>query len=193
MASSGTVVEYYTYIHCRPDGTPFYVGKGHGRRANDLSTRSAWHKSVVAKYGSENIHVGLMSCSSQENAYLLERGIIKCLRRAGVSLVNMTEGGDGTAYWTGKKRSSESIEKMRKTKTGVPAPAKQKALLGVYRAEALRRASETNSRPVRRLDTGEVFRTVTAAAEAFGCDKSSISAVARGKRRSVFGVEWEFV
>ena len=30
---------FYLYLHCRPDGAPFYVGKGRGRRAAQETTK----------------------------------------------------------------------------------------------------------------------------------------------------------
>lgn len=91
------IIEFYAYVHCKPDGAPFYVGKGHGRRAYRLDKRNDWHQRVVKKHGRENILVGTLACSSQVAAFELEKGIIKCLRRSGSSLTNLTDGGDGVA------------------------------------------------------------------------------------------------
>ena len=85
----------YAYLHCKPDGTPFYVGKGALRRANYLGERNQFHQATVKKYGSKNILVGKLECSSSKIAYELERGLIKCLKRMGVGLTNFTDGGDG--------------------------------------------------------------------------------------------------
>lgn len=92
MATSGVS---YAYIHCKPDGTPFYVGKGALRRAKYLGERNPYHQAVVNKYGRSNILIGMMGCSSSEVAFELEKGIIKCLRRNGVKLTNFTDGGEG--------------------------------------------------------------------------------------------------
>ena len=37
--------DHYVYIHSSPDGVPFYVGKGTGKRASQLRSAStkAWH------------------------------------------------------------------------------------------------------------------------------------------------------
>lgn len=87
--------ERFAYIHCKPDGTPFYVGKGALRRAKYLGERNGYHQAVVNKYGRKNILIGMLPCSSNEAAYELERGLIKRLRLMGVSLANFTAGGDG--------------------------------------------------------------------------------------------------
>ncbi|MFI3220234.1 MAG: NUMOD3 domain-containing DNA-binding protein [Methylococcales bacterium] len=86
---------YYTYIHARPDGTPFYVGKGSKRRAWKLIYRNKHHQSIIDKYGRDNILVGKLDCSSENIAFDLEKGIIKCLKRSGIPLANMTDGGEG--------------------------------------------------------------------------------------------------
>jgi len=99
---------FYAYIHAKPDGTPFYVGKGRGLRASRLHrTHNAHHRNIVAKYGAENILVGKVECSSESIAFELEKGLIKCLRRSGVVLVNRTDGGDGMSGL----RHSEEVKK----------------------------------------------------------------------------------
>ena len=89
------IVSSYAYIHCRPDGTPFYVGKGTEKRANSLVERNEYYGKVVKKHGALNILKGSLPCSSDKIAFDLEKGIIKCLKRMGVKLTNMTNGGDG--------------------------------------------------------------------------------------------------
>ena len=109
---------YYAYVHCRPDNSVFYVGKGDARRANTIANkkqRNNYHQKVVAKYGVDNISVGLIECSSEKIAFELEAGLIKCLKRMGVKLTNMTEGGEGQS---GVKQSKEWIEKRTKKQIG---------------------------------------------------------------------------
>lgn len=90
---------YYAYIHCKPDGTPFYVGKGVRARYKNFTQRSEWHKRVTAKYGPENILIGKLSCTTNAAALELEVGLIKCFRKMSVTLVNKTEGGEGNVGW----------------------------------------------------------------------------------------------
>lgn len=98
----------FAYIHCKPDGTPFYVGKGALRRARYFGERNPHHRSVVAKYGVKNLLYGVLECSDDATAYELERGLIKCLQRAGVRLSNLTEGGDGGRNPTAETRARMS-------------------------------------------------------------------------------------
>ena len=99
------------YIHCKPDGTTFYVGKGTRKRMLDLHTRNSHHRHTTAKYGNENILRGFIECSSDEIALELEVGLIKCFRRMGVKLANYTDGGDVGAKgykWTKEQRAKQS-------------------------------------------------------------------------------------
>ena len=108
----------YAYVHARPDAVDaagiFYVGKGRGSRSNALPARNRYHGFVLDKHGAENILVGKIECSSDEIAFELERGLVKCLRRAGVQLTNMTDGGDGTTGYVvteeGRKRRSDHMK-----------------------------------------------------------------------------------
>ncbi len=109
---------FYTYVHARPDTTDFsgvfYVGKGRGKRIRALPARNRYHGFVLDKHGAENVLTGKIECSSDDIAFELERGLIKCLRRAGAQLTNMTDGGDGTSGHVvteeGLVRRSESMK-----------------------------------------------------------------------------------
>ena len=57
-----------------------------------------------------------MECSSEEIAFDLEIGLIKCLKRMGVKLANYTDGGDVGAK--GYRHTEESKEKNRQAKLG---------------------------------------------------------------------------
>lgn len=104
--------KFVVYFHMRPDGTPFYVGKGVRSRAYDFapSRRTLHHKNIVAKYGRENIGVRVINCMYEAEAFALERAHISLLRMDGVELVNLTNGGEGA---TGRKLSSEQLERHK--------------------------------------------------------------------------------
>lgn len=131
----------YAYLHCKPDGTPFYVGKGALRRARYLGERNPYHQAVVGKYGRKNILIGTLECSSSHIALELEVGLIKCLKRMGVELTNFTAGGDGGRQPVPetKKRLSEAAKKRGVSeacriacvlaKTGAPVAEATKAKL----------------------------------------------------------------
>jgi hypothetical protein len=128
--------QFYAYVHARPETIEasgiFYVGKGHGKRAWDMFSRNFHHTNILNKHGSENILVGKLDCSSEQIAFDLEVGLIKCLRRNGVRLANMTNGGEGTVGYvqteeakinqsnvmSGRKASDETKEKMKLAHSG---------------------------------------------------------------------------
>jgi hypothetical protein len=64
---------------------------------NRTDGRNPYHASIVNKYGSANIIKGFIECSTENIALELEIGIIKCLKRMGIRLSNMTDGGDGVS------------------------------------------------------------------------------------------------
>jgi hypothetical protein len=127
---------FLAYVHARPETVNqhgiFYVGKGMGKRHLNLTARNAHHANIIAKYGAKNILIGKLECSSEQIAFDLEIGLIKCLHRNGVRLANMTNGGEGSAgretlqstrdklsiVSKGAVRSPEYRSKISKTLTG---------------------------------------------------------------------------
>src|ERR1019366_7111100 len=95
------IMQFYTYLHCRPNGEPFYVGKGHGVRAKKFSKRSDYHKHIVQKHGKENIRIFIFPCDSEQQAFADEIQTIAQLRKEGFNLCNLTDGGEGS---TGHKK-----------------------------------------------------------------------------------------
>ncbi len=104
------MISFYTYLHCKPDGTPFYVGKGHGKRSHRLRYgRNVHHQRIVAKHGEKNILVYVFPCDSEQEAFDDEIHQIAQLRRDGYELANFSTGGEGP---TGTIRSAETRAKL---------------------------------------------------------------------------------
>jgi len=92
-----TLNQFYVYEHIRNDtGDVFYIGKGKGYRAtaSGKEHRSEyWHRIVkkakgfTVRYVCKNIE--------EELAFLIEVERIDQLRKRGIKLCNMTDGGDG--------------------------------------------------------------------------------------------------
>lgn len=123
---------FYTYFHCKPDGTPFYVGKGSGRRAYQFAkNRNRHYKNVIQKYGVDNIKVFVFPCESEAVAFIEEIRQIGLLREAGYELTNQTEGGEGPAGFT---HSDLTKKQLSKSLTGRKFTDEHKAKI----AEALR-------------------------------------------------------
>ena len=100
---------YYVYIHLRAsDGTPFYVGKGKGKRAWDKRSRSDRWKRVVEKYGYiVNLAWGGLS---EKEAFEWEVHLIEQFRLSGYPLVNHCDGGEGVSN---KKQIESNQNKIR--------------------------------------------------------------------------------
>lgn len=129
-------MSFYAYIHVRPGADAngaFYVGKGHGRRSHDFTRRNPYHQRIIDKHGPKNIEVARLDCSDEAIAFELERGLIKCLRRMGVALTNVTEGGEGVS---GLRHSSEAKVKMSKTRKGREHTEATKAKMSKVRSGA---------------------------------------------------------
>lgn len=114
--------QFYTYLHCKPDGTPFYVGKGCDRgrykRSHKLNCRGLHHKNIVTKYGRKNIGIFVFHCISESQALADEMQQISQLRREGYALCNISDGGDQPPSMLGRKLSPETCAKMSTARMG---------------------------------------------------------------------------
>lgn len=81
--------QYYTYLHCKPDGSPFYVGSGKDARCYDFSNRHDNHKKIVENHGKQNIGVFIFLCESKEQARRDEKQLIIRFREDGYELTNI--------------------------------------------------------------------------------------------------------
>jgi hypothetical protein len=108
--------EYYTYAYLREDGTPYYIGKGKGKRIFDRENRTSCpipkdKKRIV--YLKKNL--------SEHQAFCHEVYMISILGRKnnGTGILrNLTDGGEGFSsavmkeFW--ERRRNKKIEKWRK-------------------------------------------------------------------------------
>ncbi len=99
---------FYVYLFLRKDGTPYYVGKGHGKRAFDESrTRHPKDLSRV-----QVVEADL----SEVAAFELEKRLIAQYGRkdAGTGILrNRTNGGDGTAGHTLDATQRKRLSQVR--------------------------------------------------------------------------------
>ena len=99
-------MEYYTYAYLRKDGTPYYIGKGNGRRAYQ---KQKWHNPPKNK----SRIIFLKQNLTEEEAFKHEIYMIAVFGRKDLEtgiLRNLTNGGEGTC---GYKHSAEEIERRR--------------------------------------------------------------------------------
>jgi hypothetical protein len=104
-------MEYYTYAYLREDGTPYYIGKGNGRRAYQ---KQKWHNPPKNK----SRIIFLKQNLTEEEAFKHEIYMIAVFGRknlgAGI-LRNRTNGGEGVS---GLVHTDESKKKMSKASKG---------------------------------------------------------------------------
>jgi len=136
--------EYYTYAYLREDGTPYYVGKGTGRRAYQA------HKGYITVPPKNRILI-LKNNLTEEQAFRHEIYMIGIFGRkdnkSGI-LWNRTNGGDGTSGaimnddfkekcrqrtgdkngFYGRKHTCEALEQMKNSLKGRTAWNKGKHL-----------------------------------------------------------------
>jgi hypothetical protein len=177
--------ERFAYVHCKPDGTPFYVGKGSRRRAKYLGERNPKHQAIVAKYGRRNILVGSFACSDDATAYILEEGLIKRFRAAGHVLSNFTAGGEGGKSPTPETRKRLSEAAKARGVSEKCREASRKALSG-------NQLSAESREKLRLAQTGRVFseehrKNISASAKKRGMPRAVLEkawAASRGRVRS---------
>lgn len=97
---------FYVYLHRRKsDGLVFYVGKGKGKRAwvlSDIDRKNDHWTKTKNKHG---IYVEIVKSGMTEVcAFTLKRILIHQLRKAGMPLTNMTNGGEGVSGFVSSKR-----------------------------------------------------------------------------------------
>jgi hypothetical protein len=104
---------YYTYAYLREDCTPYYIGKGKGKRVYKKTKRD----SIKPPKDRSRI-IKLKQNLTEEEAFKHEKYMIAILGRKDIGtgiLRNRTDGGEGTL---GVKITPEFREKMRMISTG---------------------------------------------------------------------------
>lgn len=105
--------QFCVYIHKRPNGEPFYIGKGLVSRAYDFapSRRTTWHKNIVEKYGRNNIDIEVILCDTETAAFELEVKKIAWAKENNYCISNLTNGGEGAS---GRKATQKQIDGLNK-------------------------------------------------------------------------------
>lgn len=121
---------YYAYLLKRPDGTPFYVGKGKGRRC--YAHLKPWHLKkdenrhkvhIIEKIradGGEPIVEILQKNLTESDAFSLETQQIKLYGRTinGGLLCNMSDGGEGQSGFHHSEETKRKLAIISKENNG---------------------------------------------------------------------------
>ena len=159
---------FYVYLHKRPDGRTFYIGKGTGNRARKLLRKNnPHHHNIVSKYGKENILIEIFKDGlSEKEAFDLEVALISSFKQMGIRLCNMSSGGEGPSNPSEETRRRMSIsqskrtyddairEKMRLGQLGRKLPDEVKAKIGA--GNRGKTVSESTKQKIREANIGKI-------------------------------------
>lgn len=172
-------MKFYVYEHVRPDtGQIFYVGKGFGKRAWFLKERNRHHMHIIGKLARIGmvVEVRLIATGLKEQeAFELEIKRIAELRRNKISLVNLTDGGEGISGLKFSEKSKLMMSNAHKGKTLSAehrAKISEKSKLYRHSNESKQKISESNKRRKLSEET-----------------KAKIGAKHRGRKRKPFTKE----
>jgi hypothetical protein len=126
------MIQFYSYLWLREDGTPYYVGKGQGLRAFKTHGRLRPPK--------KRSRIIVLLRGSEKEAFETEKELIRNWGRKDIGtgcLRNRTEGGEGTI---GRKHTPEDLAKMKGRKYSPEESARRKermegVICGLHRPE----------------------------------------------------------
>ena len=104
---------FYIYEHIRPDtNAVFYVGKGTEKRMHSKHRRNAYWNNIVRKAGGFVVRE-VCRHQDEELVFLAEQERIDQLKRLGVKLSNMTDGGEGSSGYRHTEATKQKIAELQ--------------------------------------------------------------------------------
>lgn len=142
---------FYVYAYLRPDGSPYYIGKGQKRRAWDKSSHT------IKPPNDNNLIVIMEEKLTEIGALALERFYIRWYGRKDLNtgiLRNMTDGGDGSRpgpeVVVKIKQARQKQVFSKETKEKISYNSKTRWEDPNYRQKMLKTLTEVNRRPDKR-------------------------------------------
>ena len=100
---------FFVYVDCKPDGTPFYIGKGAIDRIKKKSRVNRHHTNICTKY--PNWQRGLAFMGNEKDAFAKE---IELIAKYKNTLVNRTNGGEGVSGLTPWNKGLPALDHVKK-------------------------------------------------------------------------------
>jgi hypothetical protein len=186
--------DFYVYEHLKADsGEVFYVGKGCRKRARDKDNRSKYWWNIINKHGFKVRYV--VKNVDEEFAFFVEEERIDQLKRLGVKLCNLTNGGEGSSGLVMPQSAKDTISKIHKGKK-LSEDHKRKASESLKKikktTEWIQKIADAKSKPVICIDTGVEYKSALEAHKATGTNKISIRQACRGEYKTAGGFRWRY-
>lgn len=150
---------------------------------------------AIQKYGWDNFeHKVLIYDLTREEASRLEKHFIERFRTRDKAFgYNLAEGGVDAPTMLGKHHSNETKAKLRKAALGRVISDEQRKKHSEHMKGLMVGSKNWMSKPVRCINTGEVFESQRIAAKAKNISQSKICLCCQGKRSHTHVLMWEYV
>jgi hypothetical protein len=142
---------FYVYVLYRPDGTPCYVGKGHGYRARSHfnKTHNKHLERIIKLAGGTLLLRKIVEDMPESEAYELEAFLISVIGRRddGGHLVNQSAGGE----WGGSGRIMSAEEKAMRCKALANEATRERMRLSHLGKPSARKGQKATPETIERL------------------------------------------
>ena len=191
--------DYVIYVHRNKINGKRYIGitnnihkRWYGKGKHYDGCPHFW--AAINKYGWDSFtHTIILSGLTLEEANYFEREYIAKYKTQDKRFgYNITSGGNFAPTMTGKHHSEATKEKMRESAKGRVISKEQRLKQSIAMTGKLIGINNPKRKPVRCINTGEVFVTQREAAQIKGVSQSKISLCCQGKRTHTHGLRWEY-
>lgn len=188
---------FCVYAHfVEGEASPFYIGEGTARRSRDKFNRNRHWNFKVAKHSGFRVEV-LCDLLTKAEAEQMERELIAEMRKRWVPIVNVCDGPMYDGNWlVGKPKELHPMFGKRFTAPWIAeSNTRRKGLKQKPRPDlsARNKAAQYKhyTRPVRCVETGQIFESARAAEVSIGVSKGKVTrAVKQGYRTMGFSFEY---